>query len=132
MKKVFFGLFAILTCFIFASCSSNPTKTLESLTEEIENGDNFSVKEVYNMEIKATKAQIKFYESDPTEEEYEDFKDALKEFNKSQWGLLGKLDKEAIKEAEKMDDKELKELQKELKKVKKEFDKKWSKKQKDE
>lgn len=123
MKKALFGFCALLACFVFASCSGNPTERLKDLTKKIEDAKELSAKEVYNITKDGVKAQIDFYKSNPSDEEYDKFKDALNDYEMACLEMLGKVDDNFMKEAKEIDDKELDKLNDELKEAKKEYKK---------
>ena len=123
MKKLVFSFFALMACFVLASCGSNPTSTLESITKEYQNADEISYEDAIDMEIKALNAQIDFYSDlDRSEKDIEAFETALKDYDKASSKYSDKVEKEKKEE--------IKDLQKKLGDVRSKFIEKQSEKKK--
>lgn len=124
MKKLVFSFCALMACFVFASCGSNPTSTLESITKEYQNADEISYEDAIDMKIKALNAQIDFYSDlDRSEKDIEAFETALKDYDNASSKYYDKVEKEK--------NEEIKDLQKKLGDVKSKFIEKQSEKKKD-
>lgn len=132
MKKALFSFCALLACLVLSSCG-NPTETLKSIAKDIEDAKEISAKDAYNYQKKALEAQIDFYKSNATEEEYEEFKDALEDYKEARRSMRDKLDDDFDKDSKDMKDeeKELQKLDDEVDKAKKEFKKKMKENKKD-
>lgn len=130
MKKMVFGLSALLFVFLFASCG-NPTERIIKLTEDIENnGDDWEDQDKWEGVLKDyINACCDFADTDPTEEEVDDYDDACKDFWSAYNGVDGKKVKKARDKAAKAveKDKDLKKkvkaADKKMEKIRKKFEK---------
>lgn len=86
MRKVFLGLCAVLMCFSFSSCElmdklgigSSPAKKIAKLQEKVEDeGDDYKKADWEAFVDEYLQIAEDFIFSDPTEEDYEEFKDAV-------------------------------------------------------
>lgn len=105
MKKLVFGFCALMACFVFASCGGNPTDTLKSLADELQEADEISTEDFYSIQEKALNAELDFYSSDRSEDEVKEFKDALKKYNEKESGAYKKVEKEKQEELKKLAEK---------------------------
>lgn len=112
MKKMIFGLCAMLASFVFTSCgsnssdsqssssSSNPAETLKSIAKEIENDNDISAEEAFNYWKRNFEVQIAFYKRNPSEEEYKEFSNAIhvcyEALNKIDDDILGEDQKDEL------------------------------------
>ena len=135
MKKIMFSLCTLLVCGMFASCG-DPTAKLEGLTEKVEEqGDEWTDPDQWESVMRDyADAVMAFADSNPTEEEFENFSDAAKDFQSACYSIDSKKAKRARDKAEKRLDKD-KELEKKMKdatKKLKKIEKKIKKKEKEE
>lgn len=129
MKRTVFGLCALMMCFVFTSCDKlgigggDPVKTIEDLQEKIENeGDDFTKDDWESFGDEFMDAIEKFANSDPSEEEYEEMEDAVKELMEA----IYKVDKKSLKIGDKVmtkltKSKRYKDVEKKMKKIRKKF-----------
>lgn len=133
MKKMIFGLCAMLSSFVFTSCGSNssdsqssssssnssPTETLKSIAKDIENDNDISAKDAFEYKKKTLETEIAFYKSDATEEEYMEFTDAMHKcydaLHKIDYDILGEDQKDELRKLDDESDEARKEFKKKLK-----------------
>jgi hypothetical protein len=123
MRKVLFGLSAILMCVLLASCGS-PMSKLQSIIDDMaENGKEYDADKWESVIRDVADLQLAFWESEPTKAEIKEFDKLGKSFEKA----LSKVSKS--KKAEKAFEKAYKALNKdkEFKKLIKDADKAESK-----
>lgn len=113
MKKLVFSFFALMACFVLASCGGNPTDTLKDLTKELKDADDMSWEDYYSIKKKSVEAQIEFYSSERSKDEIKDFDEALTDFSKAYYKASDNVEKDKNKEMEELED--------QLKKAKKDF-----------
>lgn len=135
MKKILFSLSALLMCAVLSSCG-DPTSKVEGLTEKVENqGDEMVDPDQWESVYRdLADAVISFSESNPTEEEFETFTEAVQDFQSACFSIDNKKAKRARDKADKRIDKD-KELSKKLKDANKKMrklEKKFKKDDKDE
>ena len=125
MKKLVLGVCALFICFMLASCGGSPTDKIKSITEDIEkNGDEWTDWEKWDeVQVEVANCLIEFAESDPTKEEYEDFKEAIEDMGKAARDIDDKAAKKARDKADDKFDKEHKDLKNDLKKAQKNLSK---------
>lgn len=125
MKKLVLGVCALFICFMLASCGGSPTDKIKSITEDIEkNGDEWTDWEKWDeVQVEVANCLIEFAESDPTKEEYEDFKEAIEDMGKAAQDIDDKAAKKARDKADDKFDKEHKDLKNDLKKAQKNLSK---------
>ena len=130
MKKILFSLMAATLCLMMTSCG-DPTSTIKSLTEDIENnGDEWTDESQWDDSmVSFANACIDFANSDPDEDAYDDFIDACAEYYSAMYDISDKKAKKARDKAESKFDKNHKDLKKDLdkarrklEKIKKDFD----------
>lgn len=88
MKKMMMGIFALLACFVFASCSTDYVSKAKGIAEKItkaEKADDF-----VDIMKEAGQLTIDFYKSNPTEEEAKLFDEAGNDIQKAIRDLDGK------------------------------------------
>lgn len=88
MKKMMMGIFALLACFVFASCSTDYASKAKDIAEKItkaEKADDF-----VDIMKEAGQLTIDFYKSNPTEEEAKLFDEAGNDIQKAIRNLDGK------------------------------------------
>ena len=124
MKKLIFSLSAILMAFMMASCG-DPTSKVKSLTEDIEeNGNDWTDESQWDdAMVTLAEAMIDFADSDPDEDAYEDFKDALEECYAAVYDIDDKKAKKARDKASDKFDKNHKDLKKDMDKAEKKLKK---------
>ena len=120
MKKLILSLSAILMAFMMTSCG-DPTSRVKSLTEDIEKNGNDWTDEAQWDDAMVTIAEaiIDFANSDPDEDAYEDFKDAVKDCYTAVDDIDDKKAKKARDKASDKFDKNHKDLKKEMEKAEK-------------
>lgn len=117
IKKFLLGFTGLLMCFLFTSCG-NPISKMESLVKDIEkNGDEWTKPDQWDeaLVIQAN-CLIDFINSDPTEDEYEAFKEAIDD-------LGGAMSDLTESKAERARDKAISKFEKNHKDLQKDFDK---------
>lgn len=106
MKKLVFSFFALMACFVLASCGGNPTDTLKDLTKELKDADDMSWEDYhYSIPMKALEAQIEFYSSERTEDEEKDFNEAYNDYSKAYRKASDNVEKDKKKEKEELQEK---------------------------
>lgn len=88
MKKMMMGIFALLACFVFASCGTDYVSKAKDIAEKItkaEKADDF-----VDIMKEAGQLTIDFYKSNPTEEEAKLFDEAGDDIQKAIRNLDGK------------------------------------------
>ena len=115
MKKIVLSLSALFACLILFSCG-NPISKMESLTEKVnKQGDEWVDPDKWESVMRDyADIVIAFSESTPTEEEFEDFSYAAKDFQSACYSVSNKKAKRARDKAEKRLDKD-KKLEKQMK-----------------
>ena len=122
MKKLLFGLSAILLCFMMASCNNDPISKLKSISKDIEkNGNDWTDAEKWDeVMTEAFNTIIEFADSDPSKEELEEFSETIEELETAIDEIDDKKAKKALDKAKDKFDKDLfKEERKAIKKLKK-------------
>ena len=90
MKKVIFGLCALMMCFFMTSCSTDYVQKVKDIAADIEkNGNDWDAEKWESVMEEAVQNEIAFYKSGPS-------KEAIDEYEKVQFEeALGKLNDEA-------------------------------------
>lgn len=127
MKKMIFGLCALLACFVMSSCGGSPEskiKDIEGLTEKAK--DCKSASEAVDIMTDFMEASIDFYKGDPTVEQAAEYAKKASAFEEAFAKAAMGLDKEELEklEKDKSAEEKVEKLQKEFKKVVEEWEKK--------
>ena len=83
MKRMTFGLCALMVCFLLSSCdllgiSQSPAKKIEKVAKDIsEHGEEWTVDEWVDAQRTVVEAVVDFGNSDPDQKDYDEFSDAL-------------------------------------------------------
>jgi GTPase involved in cell partitioning and DNA repair len=128
MKKLIYSLSVFLMAFMMASCG-DPISKVQSLTEDVEKyGDEWTDESQWDdAMVTLANAMIDFADSDPDEEAYEEFKEAVEDCYSAFYDISEKKAKKARDKASDKFDKNHKDLKKEMDKAEKKL-KKMSKK----
>ena len=122
MRKVLFGLGAILMCVLLSSCG-NPLSKLQSLADDMaENGKDWDEDQWESVLRDAAELELAFWESEPTKEEIKEYDKLDKVLSKAvKKATKSKKSEKALEKAYKalMKDKEFKELLKDGEKAEK-------------
>ena len=141
MKKLVFGLCALLMCLMITSCGDNstgknedkdkkgtekvetPTSKFMSLAKNVEkNGNNWTDAEQWvEVMVEYANCMIEFSESNPTKEEYEDFRSAYKDLSYGFSKIDNSEAKKAMDKADEIFTEEHEDLDESLKKAEEEL-----------
>lgn len=83
MKRMTFGLCALMVCFLLSSCDllgigQSPAKKIEKVAKDIsEHGEEWTVDEWVDAQRTVVEAVVDFGNSDPDQKDYDEFSDAL-------------------------------------------------------
>ena len=84
MKKILLALMCIFTVGVLSSCGGDPVKRLNKLQEKIEkNSDDYKIDDWVDVMKEVMAIQYDFYKSNPSQEEMDDYQEAIDDFGKA-------------------------------------------------
>ena len=82
MKKIIFGLGALMMLFVMSACSGGGASKIESLAKDVEkNSEDWDTEKWVEVLKDAYQTGIDFYESEPKEKDFDKFEDAFEELD---------------------------------------------------